>query len=108
MTTTSDVAAAERIADAVLYEGYLLYPYRASALKNRLRWQFGVIAPKPPSDSFSEPWFSQTECLIEEAMGARLSVRIRFLTLYVRENPAGTPESPAWLDGTPQAIDVDD
>lgn len=26
--------AAERIADAVLYEGYVLYPYRASAAKN--------------------------------------------------------------------------
>ena len=31
------------VADAVLFEGYLLYPYRASAQKNRLRWQFGVL-----------------------------------------------------------------
>jgi len=37
---------AEEIADAVLYEGYMLYPYRASALKNRFRWQFGVVAPR--------------------------------------------------------------
>ncbi len=42
----SDVfAPGERIADAVMYEGYILYPYRASAMKNRFRWQFGVIAP---------------------------------------------------------------
>ena len=34
-----------RVADAVLFEGYLLYPYRASAQKNRLRWQFGVLTP---------------------------------------------------------------
>jgi hypothetical protein len=34
-----------RIADAVLYEGYILYPYRASAQKNRSRWQFGVLMP---------------------------------------------------------------
>ena len=33
------------VADAVLFEGYLLYPYRASAQKNRLRWQFGVLTP---------------------------------------------------------------
>ena len=34
------------MADAVLYEGYVLYPYRASAIKNRYRWQFGVVAPR--------------------------------------------------------------
>ena len=33
---------ARAIADAVLYEGYLLYPYRASSSKNQVRWQFGV------------------------------------------------------------------
>ena len=35
----------EEIANAVLYEGYLLYPYRASAVKNRQRWNFGVLYP---------------------------------------------------------------
>ena len=33
------------VADAVLYEGYLLYPYRASSAKNQSRWQFGVLGP---------------------------------------------------------------
>src|ERR1700693_5693543 len=33
------------IADAVLYEGYLLYPYRANSRKNQTRWQFGVLGP---------------------------------------------------------------
>ena len=37
------------IADAVLYEGYVLYPYRASSSKNQLRWQFGVLVPAPLS-----------------------------------------------------------
>ena len=54
---------ARRVADAVLYEGYVLYPYRASSLKNRLRWQFGVIAPRAPHDD-GEPSFAQTECLV--------------------------------------------
>ena len=38
-------AVARAVADAVLYEGYVLYPYRASARKNQMRWQFGVLAP---------------------------------------------------------------
>ena len=36
---------ARAIADAVLYEGYLLYPYRANSRKNQTRWQFGVLGP---------------------------------------------------------------
>ncbi|MGH3638774.1 MAG: hypothetical protein ACRDUX_07070 [Mycobacterium sp.] len=43
MKATWDRARA--IADAVLYEGYLLYPYRASSSKNQSRWQFGVVGP---------------------------------------------------------------
>ena len=35
--------AAEKIANAVLYEGYLLYPYRLSAIKNQKRWTFGEV-----------------------------------------------------------------
>jgi hypothetical protein len=34
-----------QIADAVLYEGYLLWPYRHSALKNRQRWTWGRVEP---------------------------------------------------------------
>ena len=41
----------ERIADAVLYEGYLLYPYRSSAVKNRQRWNFGVLYPRAYSQA---------------------------------------------------------
>ncbi len=40
------LAAARRVADAVLYEGYLLYPYRSTAAKNQLRWQFGMLSPE--------------------------------------------------------------
>ena len=35
----------EAIANAVLYEGYALYPYRPSSVKNRRRFNFGVLAP---------------------------------------------------------------
>ena len=73
--------AAEQIANAVLYEGYLLYPYRPSALKNRQRWTFGVLYPEAFArhqaghDRFS----SQTECLLEYDGDARLAAKVRFL-----------------------------
>ncbi|MCW2930874.1 MAG: hypothetical protein JWM19_1836 [Actinomycetia bacterium] len=55
-----------QIADAVLYEGYILYPYRASAQKNRSRWQFGVLMP--PAYAAADPSESPTlraECIVE-------------------------------------------
>jgi hypothetical protein len=72
------------IADAVLYEGYVLYPYRASAGKNRLRFQFGVlVAPESAAATAEESW-SRTECLCEPAAGATLRLRLRFLHLCAR------------------------
>ena len=62
---------AEKIADAVLYEGYVLYPYRASAAKNRLRWQVGLVTPRDYAvATAADPWFMQTECVAERAPGA--------------------------------------
>ena len=57
----------KEIANAVLYEGYLLYPYRQSALKNRTRWTFGAVYPREYSEANGgiEPWTMRTECLIE-------------------------------------------
>ena len=48
---TADWARARAIADAVLYEGYLLYPYRANSRKNQTRWQFGVLGPAGAVDA---------------------------------------------------------
>ena len=42
---------ARAVADAVLYEGYLLYPYRANSSKNQSRWQFGVLGPQGAADT---------------------------------------------------------
>jgi hypothetical protein len=76
---------ARKVADAVLYEGYVLYPYRASAAKNRLRWQFGVVAPRGYSQSGGgETWAMQTECLVEPADGAVIDARVRFLQFQAR------------------------
>lgn len=71
----------EKIAEAVLYEGYMLYPYRASAVKNQQRWNFGVLSPRVCSEQQggAEAWTMQTECLLQGGSSARLSVKIRFL-----------------------------
>ena len=41
---------AEQVASAILYEGYILYPYRPSSVKNRQRWNFGVVYPPSSSE----------------------------------------------------------
>ncbi|RAQ96418.1 hypothetical protein [Thermogemmatispora tikiterensis] len=75
----------QAIAEAVLYEGYLLYPYRHSALKNRQRWTYGVLYPRAYSEAGGEvePWRMQTECLLEADGGTepQLSIAVRFLQL---------------------------
>ena len=76
---------AEQVADAVLYEGYVLYPYRASAAKNQFRWQVGLIAPRDYSEATgADPWVMQTECLAEPGPGTTLCVRVRCLHVQER------------------------
>ncbi|MGW7574855.1 hypothetical protein [Streptomyces sp. NPDC054765] len=77
--TADRFATARQVADAVLFEGYVLYPYRASAAKNRLRWQFGVLVPPHWGAESAEHSFQRTECLMEPRSGARLSAELRFL-----------------------------
>jgi hypothetical protein len=75
----------EQIADAILYEGYILYPYRASALKNGQRWNFGVLYPPSyaAAQRGSDASTMQCECL---ARPDNLSITIRFLQLVTRES----------------------
>jgi hypothetical protein len=76
---------AKKIADAVLYEGYVLYPYRASSSKNRLRFQFGVLAPRQWSEAGGcEQWWMSTECIAEPRLGASVHGKIRFLQMRRR------------------------
>ncbi|MCX4539513.1 hypothetical protein [Streptomyces sp. NBC_01565] len=83
MTTTSLPASrfdvARQVADAVLFEGYVLYPYRASAAKNRLRWQFGVLVPPAWAPAHDEHAFQRTEIVMEPRGEATLDVELRFL-----------------------------
>jgi hypothetical protein len=78
-------AAARAVADAVMYEGYILYPYRASAAKNQSRWQFGVVmSPGYTAVDPSERSFTQTECVLEHGAEPTVAVAIRFLQVQRR------------------------
>ncbi len=81
-----NVAAVERIAKAVLYEGYMLYPYRPSAVKNQQRFNFGVVYPQSYSETQkgNDPWVVQTECLAHGSAQTKLEVHLRFLQLARR------------------------
>jgi hypothetical protein len=112
---TVNVPLVDQIADAVLYEGYLLYPYRPS-VKNRQRWTFGGLYPRSYSEAnqASDPWMSQTECLVEGGERTGLSVRVRFLQLQTRrveraENASTNPGGPSvWQEAVEREIDTGD
>lgn len=77
----------EKIAEAVLYEGYILYPYRQSALKNQKRWTFGGVYPRAYSESSwgDDPWLMQSQVLVTGDEGTRLGVKVRFLQVADRK-----------------------
>jgi hypothetical protein len=79
------LAPALAVANAVLYEGYILFPYTASATKNRVRWQFGVVVPEAyAAEGSGEPAEMQTEILLECSEQAMVTVRARFLQVEAR------------------------
>lgn len=76
------------IADAVLYEGYVLWPYRRSALKNAQRWTFGGVYPRAHAEGRApgdDPWTMQTECLVEGDADTRVAIGVRFLHVVWRQ-----------------------
>ena len=125
---------ARAIADAVLYEGYLLYPYRASSSKNQVRWQFGVVGPQGAYEAGSgEDADMRTECLLVPAAptgparsptttAPRLDLRLRFLRLQKRsvdqllgdefvpvpELRCGDSTWLAWDEAVEASVDVSD
>src|SRR6185369_1435787 len=80
----------------ILYEGYALYPYRASALKNRHRWTFGTLSPRGRDEGSA----LSCECLLEERAGAALSARVRFLHL---SRPREVDLGPVEVEGLREA-----
>lgn len=91
------------VADAVLYEGYLLYPYRRSSAKNRVRWQFGVLFPRgwveadgpvvPGVSGSADSWYQRTECLVRvRRPGATVRLRVRCLQMQRKQVEEAAPD----------------
>jgi len=80
---TADWDRARTVADAVLYEGYLLYPYRATSSRNQSRWQWGVVGPAGAADAgIGEDDTIAAQFLVD---GARaITLMVRFLHLQHR------------------------
>jgi hypothetical protein len=88
--------AARRVADAVLYEGYLLYPYRSSSAKNQVRWQFGVLSPAGAAAAgLGEAPALSTVLLLRPAAGSRIDVHVRFL--QVQQRSIEVPAEGGWV-----------
>jgi hypothetical protein len=115
-----------RIADAVLYEGYILYPYRASAQKNRSRWQFGVLMPPAyaAADRSESPTL-RAECVMEHGGFSNsgfgnsgqpsVEVMVRFLQVQRRTTGgttlgtgtlAGVGSPPTWDEAVAREVCV--
>lgn len=90
MTPMEDARA---VADTVLYEGYVLYPYRAGAAKNQVRWQWGVLMPPDVvALDASERAANRTDLVVDGDPSA-LRATVRFLQVQQRrvEDAAGRP-----------------
>lgn len=80
---TSEWDRARAVADAVLYEGYLLYPYRGTSSKNQSRWQFGVLGPPGAAEAgLGEDDTLAAEFLVDGSQA--LTLVVRFLQLQHR------------------------
>ena len=101
----------EKIAAAILYEGYILYPYRRSAIKNRQRWNFGTLYPRTyaeqqrPEESFR----LVAECLAVMDQNATIDLKISFLQLVRQQHATGAHElsdpSLAWEEAVERTLE---
>ena len=79
------LTAARQVADAVLYEGYLLYPYRASSAKNQVRWQFGILGPAGAAAAGDgEEDAMSAELVVAQHGSGSVDVYLRFLQVQSR------------------------
>jgi len=100
----------DAIARSVLYEGYLLYPYRPSAVKNRQRFTFGVLYPAAlcgdGAGQGGDRSELQVQCPVQGDAETRLSVSARFLQLVERPGDERSPEP--WQEGVEREVSIGD
>lgn len=101
-------AAAQAVADATVYEGYVLYPYRATSPKNQTRWNFGVLAPPAyVAQDGSERSAIRVECLAQAPAEATVYVRVRYLHLQRRTVAVAAGTSGQERFAAAEVVDVD-
>jgi hypothetical protein len=111
-------AAAECLAQTLLYEGYVLYPYRASSLKNRQRWPLGALYPPVfCAHGHGDASAMQSEHVITGS-AARVQGVVRFLQLVEREEggfearpyeeSAGEPAVARWHEAVERRIEIEE
>ncbi|MGI8824863.1 MAG: hypothetical protein ACR2JC_04315 [Chloroflexota bacterium] len=90
----------ERIAEVVLYEGFLLYPYTRSTMKNQQRWTFGGVYPREYSEASGgdDPWLMQTQCLVSGNAQTEVAVKVRFLHVVDRKVAEHAGGEPCFVD----------
>jgi hypothetical protein len=78
-------AILDQVVESVLYEGYMLYPYRPS-VKNHQRWTFGCLFPRDYCETHAtgDVWCLQSECLVRGAETSQVKAEVRFLHLMAR------------------------
>jgi hypothetical protein len=92
------------LAAALLYEGYALYPYRPSALKNRKRFDFGVLFPRAwPGASGADASTMRTECVLRTT-GAAPAARVTVRFLHLVERTDG--DAPPWHEAVERHVEV--
>jgi len=77
-------SVADKIAKAILYEGYLLYPYHRNSTKNVQRWTLGGLYPDQyvkKMGAGSDASLMQVEFLILGTLESHLTSEFRFLQL---------------------------
>ena len=95
------ISRVDAIANAVLYEGYMLYPYRPSAVKNQQRFNFGMVAPQemPKASMSNELSGITTECLLRGSRESLIELEVRFLQLVQRDVEVRQPSSSQAANG---------
>ena len=93
----------ERVAAAVLYEGYLLYPYRLS-VKNVKRWTFGTVPPRLHAEATGEPEKGRMECQVLLEGEGPVLMKARFL--HVQERTTSGSLEPAWQEGVEREVSL--
>jgi hypothetical protein len=91
------VEAATKLARSLMFEGYVLYPYRQSSLKNQKRMIFGSLYPAAWAETNGERAGITATLLVRAA-----SVQLRVLFLHWARRVEGA--TPAWLEARERTV----